>query len=97
MITKTITVLDPTAKLKVKENPITPRINDINGKRVGFLWNKKANGNLLLLRIKEQLSQKYQLADTKWYEKSSSGVPADKSIIEDMVRTVDVVVNGQGD
>ena len=97
MVTKTITVLDPTAKSKAKENPITPRINDLNGKTVGFLWNKKANGNLLLLRIKEQLSQKYQLAGTKWYEKPESGLPAPAPIVEELMRTVDVVVNGQGD
>jgi hypothetical protein len=97
MVPNIIAVLDPTAKSKVKEIPTAPRVNDLNGKVVGFLWNKKANGDLLLLRIKEQLSERFKLAGTNWHQKSSSGVPADRFIIEELVRTADVVINGQGD
>jgi hypothetical protein len=97
MVPNIIAVLDPTAKSKVKEIPTAPRVNDLNGKVVGFLWNKKANGDLLLLRIKEQLSERFKLAGTNWHEKAGPGLPAAMPIIEDFIRTADVVINGQGD
>ncbi len=97
MAQKTIAVLDPTAKPRPKEVIRPHQLNDLNGKVVGFLWNTKPNGDILLLRIKEQLSQRYRLAGTEWREKGGTSVAAEAAIIEALVKTSDVVVNAIGD
>ncbi|MFC2005399.1 hypothetical protein ACFLVG_00335 [Chloroflexota bacterium] len=97
MATKTIDVLVPTAKSRTEEISIPPRIHDLNDKVVGFLWNSKANADILLLRIKEQLSQRFRLAGTDWQQKPGVGGPAPAAIIEELIRTSDLVINASCD
>ena len=97
MVTKTIAMLDPTAKANVKEIAMSPQVSDLNGKVIGFLWNEKPNGDLLLLRIKEQLSQRFQLAGTSWQQKAAAGLPAEAATIEELTRTSDLVITAIGD
>jgi hypothetical protein len=63
---KTVTILVPTAESDIKTISVNPRLNDFNGKVVGFLWNEKPNGDFLLIRIQELLSQKYRQVKTIW-------------------------------
>ena len=99
MVTKTITVLDPTAKPRASVMPIAPRVHDLNGKVVGFLWNGKPNGDILLLRIKEQLSQRFHFAGTSWQQKAGATVSADAvaPIIDELTRTSELVINAISD
>ena len=94
---KLIAVLDPTVKPRAKEVPIIPHFHDWNDKVIGFLWNSKPNGDLLLRRIQEQFSQRFRLAGTNWYEKPTAAVPAEATIIEELARTSDMVINAIGD
>jgi len=61
-----IELLNPTAEPKIKKVSVNLRVHDLNGKVIGFLWNEKPNGNFLLQRIKEHLTQKYKLGGTEW-------------------------------
>ncbi|MFC1909143.1 hypothetical protein ACFLXD_04735 [Chloroflexota bacterium] len=99
MVIKTITVLDPTAKSGAKELPIAPRVNELNDKRIGFLWNGKPNGDILLLRIKELLSARFHFTGSDWQQRIGVTVSADDAtaIIEELARTSDLVVNGISD
>ncbi|MFC2068930.1 hypothetical protein ACFLTP_08005 [Chloroflexota bacterium] len=97
MVDKTITVLDPTVQPQVTKNSLAPRLHDLNDKVIGFLWNQKSNGDILLLSIKEQLSQKFHLAGTVWQQKSLAAIPADATIVGELIHSSDVVINGQGD
>lgn len=94
---KTIIVLDPTAKTRVKAIPMVPRVRDLSGKVLGFLWNSKPNADILLLRIKEQLSQRFHLAATNWYEKKVATIPVKDSTVNELVDTSDLVINAIGD
>ena len=94
---KTIIVLDPTAKPKVDDIPIVPRVRDLNGKVIGFFWNSKPNADILLLRIREQLSQRFLPAGTNWYQKPAASIPAEDATINELVNTSDLVINAIGD
>ena len=61
MTAKMVTVLVPTGEARVKEISIAPRVHDLNDKAMGFLWNRKPNGDILLIRTKERLSQRFRL------------------------------------
>ena len=96
MVEKTIAVLDPTGKARVTEISIAPRVHDLNGKVLGFLWNNKPNGDILLLRIKEQLSQRFSFAGTSW-QHGYITPEVDTALIKELARTSDMVINAIGD
>jgi hypothetical protein len=97
METKTIAVLDPTAKPKHPLISPAHRVFDLNGKVIGFLWNEKPNGNILLDRIKERLSQKFHLSGTIWHSKETASRPASPVILNDLTGRADLVINAIGD
>ena len=97
MVTKTVTLLDPTSKAQERKLKMAARPGTLEGKAVGFLWNSKPNGNTLLLRIQEQLSQRFHLTGTNWQEKPGAGQPASADTLEELRRTSDLVINAQGD
>ena len=97
MSAHTIAVLDPTAKARGGEISVTPRVHGLDGKVIGFLWNEKPNGDVLLRRIKEHLSQRFDLKGTTWHQKETASMPSDPGIIEELVDTTDVVINAIGD
>jgi hypothetical protein len=97
METKTVAVLDPTARPKPPRISIARRVPDLNGKVVGFLWNEKPNGNILLDRIKERLSQQFNLSGTIWHSKETASRPASSAILEDLTGHADLVINAIGD
>ena len=65
-MTNIIEVLIPTAEAKIKKLAVNPRVHDLNGKVLGFLWNEKPNGDILLKRLREQITPKYNLVRTEW-------------------------------
>ena len=97
MATKTVTLLDPTSKAREKKLKMAVRPDNLEGKVVGFLLNSKPNGNLLLLRTKELLSQKFRIASTNWLEKPEAGIPATADTMDELTRTADLVINAVGD
>ena len=97
MAAKTIAVLDPTAKPRIKEVSMVPRPSDLNGKVLGFLWNNKPNGDLLLLRIKELLSRRFCFSGTNWRQKPAATVAAEAVTLEELANTSDLVINAVGD
>jgi hypothetical protein len=94
---KTIAVLDPTAKPKHQIIPIAGRVSDLKGKVLGFLWNEKPNGDILLERIKEKLSQKFNLSDPIWHAKDTASRPATLAVLNDLTSRADLVINAIAD
>jgi hypothetical protein len=94
---RTIKVLDPTAKASVQETKVTTPTRDLNGKVAGFMWNHKPNGDILLTRIKEVLSLRFNLAGTIWKHWEGGGAGPEASIIEEMASSADIVVIAIGD
>ena len=93
----TIVILDPTSKANVVEVEMALRVDTLNGKRVGFLWNAKPNADHLLQRLEELLQQRFEFASVLRRKKRISSEPAYESIIEDLARECDLVVNAVGD
>ena len=99
MAEKTIALLDPTAEPTVTQVSMAPvpRVHSLNDKMLGFLWNKKPNGDILLRRIEERLSERFHFAGTGWHTKPAAENSADAATIEELARTSDLVINALGD
>jgi hypothetical protein len=96
-VAETITILDPTAERRETKSSTSPRIQDLNDQVLGFLWNSKPNGDILLQRIKELLDQDFRIAGSNWYEKPIASIPADAATIEAMAKDSDLLINAIGD
>lgn len=74
-----------------------PRLNSLHGKVGGFLGNRKANANLLLLEIKELLDKEFELRDSLVVDKFIYSRPAAHEIINTLAARCDFVVTAIAD
>ncbi len=95
--TGTIVVLDPTAKPRELWYTMAPRLPDLRGRSVGFLWNSKPNGDILFARLEELLRQKYEITDSMHRRKPTASVPATKQDVDELAASCHAVVVGLGD
>jgi len=92
-MTNTIEVFVPTAEAKIKKLAVNPRVQELNGKVVGFLWNEKPNGDILLQRLREHFTQKYKLAGTEWGQIGGLHVDVEKEpVLKELAHKADTVV-----
>jgi len=95
---KTIEVLVPTAEPNVKKIPVTPRVRDLNGKVIGFLWDEKPNGDFILKYLRELISQRYKLAGTEWAQANGVHIPAENAPeVAQITTSADMVIIAVGD
>jgi len=98
MESKTVIVLDPTAPPSNDETRAAPRLHKLEGgARIGFLWNTKPNGDILLSIIKERLSQRYHLAATPWYQKDGPAVGAPAPVLSELAANSNLVITAIAD
>lgn len=96
-------VYDPTSVVVMDQKiHFAPRINSFQGKRVGLLWNGKANGNFYLQRVAELLENKYKdIQIIKFWEVApkETAHPDRKSdaALDNIAKSCDVVISAQAD
>jgi hypothetical protein len=92
-----IEVLVPIAEAKFGEIEMAQRPLTISGKTIGFLWNSKSNGDLLLKNLESRLMAKYGFSEIfmKRKKMASSGAPPE--LLEELSAKCDLVVLAIGD
>jgi hypothetical protein len=79
MTSETIAVLCPTAGAQTGDMPIALRLDRLDGKVLGFLWNTKPNGDVLHQHIRERLAERFHLNDTVWRQKPGAAMSSGPS------------------
>jgi hypothetical protein len=92
-----IRVLDPTGVPRQVSENSAPRLRDLRGRTVGFVWNNKPNGDLLFEHLARMLREKYEVRMADWVKKPRASVGAQPQEVEALARQVDAVVVGIGD
>jgi hypothetical protein len=88
-----IEIFIPTAEPKIKKFAVNSRLANLDGEVLGFLWNEKPNGDVLLRRLRQQLTQKYKLGGTTWEQIGGLHVDVDKAPeIKKIAAAADTVV-----
>lgn len=92
---KTPKLLNPVGEVDFLDVGLAPRLNDLDGKVIGFLDNDKWNADELLAKIEDLLKAKFRLAGTVRTRKLRA---ASTSTSEDMEKLAqcDAVVAGIG-
>ena len=95
--TGNLVVLDPTAPPRDLRHTMAPRLPDLRGRAVGFLWNSKPNGDILFARLEELLRQKYEITGATHQRKPTASAGAVNQVLDDLSTSVHAVVVGLGD
>lgn len=88
--------MDPTAPSSMPGTDISPRLEGIEGNRIGMLDNGKPNFNLLLATLEELLLVKYPSASVVRQRKPTIAAGAPEEIREELLKC-DTVITGLGD
>lgn len=91
-----IQVYDPTGRQHSGDTKGAPRPDTLDGRRLAFVWNRKANGDVYLDEFAEFLSQRYSALTIEHYSKPSPSMPLDADDFEQACRC-DAVVAVLGD
>lgn len=89
--------LDPRQGRKEEKVQLSKRLDSLNGKRIGLLWNNRPGGERILNHVVELLAQKYKFSGVYFTKKRLIGNAAPREIIEDLASRVDAVIVGVGD
>ena len=92
-----IEVLVPTAEVEVGEIGMAKRPGDLRGATVGFFWNRKPNGDLLLKRLEEELVKRLPLHRTLMRQKALSSSEAPPELLDELSARCDLVILAVGD
>tara|TARA_B100000029_G_scaffold516565_1_gene631128 strand:- start:25033 stop:25323 length:291 start_codon:yes stop_codon:yes gene_type:complete len=93
----TISVLNPTAKPRILRNELSNRTENLEGKRLGFLWNNKPNGEVIFKSLESILVPKLNLSDVTYYSKWTASIPLDEETLEIMATEIDLAIIGLAD
>ncbi|MBI4641581.1 MAG: hypothetical protein HY731_12855 [Candidatus Tectomicrobia bacterium] len=91
-----ISLLDPRGVPATAQVAIAQRLDDLNGKVVGILSNRKPNADIFLGRIEELLRERYAFAEILKREKGVS-TPVSEEVLNELVEWCDFVINAIGD
>lgn len=90
-------LVNPEGTLAIEPIEIAPRIDSLEGKKVGLKWNGKPNGNLFLDRVAELLEEQVPNVEIiKFYEVEPSTVPQ-SSGVEDAKRKAEIIASYEPD
>ena len=89
--------LDPRQGRKQEKVQLSNRLDSLDGKRIGLLWNNRPGGERILKHVVELLGQKYRFSEVYFTKKRLIGNAAPREIIEDLASRVDAVIVGVGD
>jgi hypothetical protein len=96
-------VYNPTGAVMAERiSKFAPRIDSLDGKRIGLLWNSKPNGDFYLNRVAELLSQRFPSSKIIKFYKTHAAETANPDKKSDaaldlIVQNADVVISAQGD
>ena len=98
-------VLSPWAEIDpVPLRGISPRITDLEGKKIGLFANSKGLAHPILSVVEEKFKKRFPTAEISWYvplQRYGYGLlqteSKNKSVFEDWLKGVDAVVAAVGD
>ncbi len=90
-----VRVLDPRA-FPVIQAAAVPRLNSLNGSKIGFLWNNRPRGDIVLRGLAQRFEEEFG-AQTIFTNKLRVGSGASDEELRRLDGWVDAVVVGVGD
>jgi hypothetical protein len=91
-------ILSPEGSSHAKQHRLAPRrFTSLDGVRLGLLGNSKLNADAVLLAVGELLKERYAIESVVMRSKPTFSKPAPDEVVEELVRSSDVILTGVGD
>ena len=90
-------LIEPTAPASAPAGSASSRLDNLQGKVVGFVDNAKPNFDHLAAAIGALLTQQHGVARVVTHRKRSASLPAGPEALESLVAECDLVITGSGD
>lgn len=91
----TLEVLDPTAaRHGGKPVKTAPRLEKLEGKKIGLLWNGKANGDIALKRTAALIQERVPDVEFRFY---SGSMPCSPSLLAKVAEECDAAISCTAD
>jgi len=90
-------VFDPRGVVETEPKPLSPRVGEVPGLRLGVLDNTKWNANRLLRKTVARLVEQAPFAAVNYYRKESFSKDADPALIEAIAADNDIILTAIGD
>jgi hypothetical protein len=91
-----IVVLDPTIAVPDQGPGLAPRLDQLDGKVIGALWNGRPQEDAVLDGILKHLAATYRLRGTRMWRKPQLYISAPDDMVDEIVEEVDAVITGVG-
>ncbi|MDH3314842.1 MAG: hypothetical protein OEN48_12165 [Betaproteobacteria bacterium] len=89
-----VRVYVPTGAINARPQSLAPRLQSLNGARIGILDNCKEFADIVLRGVADVLHHKHGIADVKFWQKAYLGIASPYAL--DMATQCDAVINGVG-
>ena len=90
-------LINPTDRPVPRRHRAASRLATLNGKRAGFLDNRKTNGDLLLRAISDLLAARFDLVSSLWQAKFIYSREAEPATLAALTEGSDFVITAIGD
>ena len=94
---RSLGMVDPTDRPHPREHRAAVRLQTLNGKRAGFLDNRKTNAGALLEELRDLLAARFDLAGVTWQAKFIYSREATEQELDRLAERCDFVVTAVGD
>jgi len=92
-----VTVLNPTAGPANRKFRGAPRLDTLDGKVLGAIWNSRVHGDKIINSVMTVLKERCGVKDFVLLKKPYLGNIAPKEILDELVVRCDAVITGVGD
>jgi hypothetical protein len=89
-------MLDPRGSINLKDRPLVPGVDTLEGKVIGIIDNGQSNSTTMFQELAKLIGQKFQPKEVIFRTKPSHMQGAPKALMEDFVRRCDAVITGLG-
>ena len=90
-------VLEPTGAPVGGRGVLSPRLDTLDGKTIGILWNGRPAGDKIFNRMMEILKERHKIKEVVFRDKPFLGNIAPKDVLDDLIGKCDAVITGVGD
>jgi hypothetical protein len=92
----TLKMLDPRGSINLKDRPLVPGVDTLEGKVIGIIDNGQSNSTTMFQELAKLIEERFQPKEVIFRTKPSHMQGAPKALMEDFVTRCDVVITGLG-
>jgi hypothetical protein len=92
----TLKMLDPRGSINIKDRPLVPGVDTLEGKVIGIIDNGQSNSTAMFQELAKLMEKKFQPKEVTFRTKPSHMQGAPKALMEDFVNRCDAVITGLG-